>query len=437
MKTKLARFASVGARGLASIADQGAAAAISFAASVFIGRHLGAEALGIYAITNVFVTLVRSVQNAVVLEPMSVFGPRKLAIETPRYFAYLIGAGSVTVGFFTIVLAIATLIAFLAGYINRDLFIAMLAGAFFSNLLCFQFFLRRQFYIDQRQYLAAIQSVSYLILVVAGFAVLWFVEDLTVVDVYTLLTAGSIIVCAIQGGRFWSKIGKPSAEDVRRYTSDHWKFGKWVLLAIPLGLLTYNGYFFIVGSMVSTEAAGYLKTVDTLVAPFSQVAIGLGLMLVPMASRDIDRMSIPAQKAYALRLSLPLIALSIVYGAAMFFGGAFALKLLFGDKLTEAIPLIKIMALIPFLQAVPLPAGIVLSALQRSNLRFVSHSLGVVGTFAVSVPLIMALGLPGAAMGMVVSLFLYALSQWGCLFWLWRRMARQPAREVTGVASDL
>lgn len=254
---------------------------------------------------------------------------------------------------------------------------------------------------------------------------MWWLSDLSVVDVYVMLSISSIGVCIVQGGRFWQRAARPTRAEINRYGDNHWTYGRWVLLGVPLSILTYQGYFFIVGSLISAEAAGHLKAVDTLVAPFAQVAIGLTLMLVPMTSRGIDGMSLAAQQAHALRMALPLVGLSVLYGGAVYFGGEHALRALFGQGIEDAIPLVQIMAFVPLFRAVPLPAGVVLSALQRANLRFFSQALAAAGTFCVSIPLVLAFGLIGAAWGMLLSLFLYALSQWGCLLWLWRRMARQ------------
>ncbi|HRK94894.1 MAG TPA: hypothetical protein PK694_01115 [Rhodospirillales bacterium] len=421
---------------MASIADQGAAAAISFVASVFIGRHMGAEALGIYAITNVFVILIRAFQNSLVLEPMSVFGAKKSVQEMPTYFGFLLAMEGATVGGSTLLLALGSAAAYGAGYIERNLLYALLAAAVYANLLCFQYFLRRQFYIEQRQYLATIQSVTYLVLVIAGLAAMWWLSDLSVVDVYVLLSISSLGVCVVQGGRFWQRLARPARDDVSRYREDHWTYGRWVLLGVPLAILTYQGYFFIVGALISAEAAGHLKAVDTLVAPFAQVAIGLSLMLVPMTSRGIGSMSLRAQQVHAIRMGLPLLGLSVIYGGAIFLGGEYALKALFGSGIEEALSLVQIMAFVPFLRALPQPAGIVLSALQRSNLRFFSQVLAAIGTFAVSIPLVLAYGLTGAAWGMLISLGLFALSQWACLLWLWRRMARKQSQPIAAQPSE-
>lgn len=417
------RFLNLGARSVASIADQGATAAISFLASVFIGRHMGAEPLGIYAITNVFVALIRALQSSLLLEPMSVYGPRRQEEEQAGYFSFLIGLETVWVGGLVLLMIGVSTVVWALGKIEASVLYALWASAVFSFLSCFQFFLRRQFYIEFRQYLALIQSLSYLLLVMVGFAIMWWFDGWTVVDVYVLLCAGSIVVCVIQGGRFWHRVALPERAEVRRYGSEHWSYGKWILLTVPLGIVTYQGYFFFVGSLVSTEAAGLLKAAETLIAPFFQVSVGMGLMLIPMVSRNIDRMSLPAQKAYAFRLSVPLLGLAAVYGAAVYFGGAYALRALFGGHIEGAIPIIKTMAFLPLFMAAPMPAGVVLSALRRANLRFLSQAIAVAGTILIGVPLVMLHGLHGAALGLVFTEVLYTVGQWSCLVWLWRRQA--------------
>ena len=299
-KPSFGRLVSVGARGVASIADQGASAAVGFLASVFIGRLIGAEALGIYAITNVFVMLIRAFQNSLILEPMSVYGARRKNEEKIPYFGFLIRLELVWSGFLVSLLIAGSIIAWRVGKIDLQMLYALIAGGIYTFLLCFQYLLRRQFYIDLQQYLAMIQSLSFLLLIAVGFAFMWRGGGWTVVDVYILLSVCSVIVCLAQSRRFWKQTASPDLVQRRRYLQEHWSYGKWVLLAVPLGLATYQGYFFIAGSLISTEAAGLLKASDTLVAPFFQVSVGLGLMLTPMASKVIDRMSVAAQTAYAL-----------------------------------------------------------------------------------------------------------------------------------------
>ncbi|HSO42417.1 MAG TPA: hypothetical protein VLR47_06195, partial [Rhodospirillales bacterium] len=141
-KAVITKYLALGARSGASIADQGATAAISFLASILIGRQLGTEALGIYAITNVLVTLIRTMQDCLVLEPMSVYGPRRTSEERPHYFGFLLGLEVVWVGLLTTLLAAGSAVAWSLGSIDVRLFHAIASSCVFSFIFCFLYFRR-------------------------------------------------------------------------------------------------------------------------------------------------------------------------------------------------------------------------------------------------------------------------------------------------------
>lgn len=416
----LRKFASLGSRGVASIGDQAAAAAVSFAVSVYVGRHIGVDALGIYAITNAFVLLIRAVQNSVVLEPMAVFGPRK-AENYGRYFAFLVRLEVLTILFFSLLFAAGSAVAFAFGQLNSEALFIILASCLYVNFLCFQLFLRRQFYVDHRQYMATIQSVSFLILVMAGLAVFWRLEGLGVAQVYILLTVCSVIVCLVQGGRFWTRMERPPAAEAREYARDHWAFGKWILLAVPFGMISYQGFFPFVGLAVSQEAAGLLKAAEALISPFVQVVLGMQLMLVPMTSRTVDTMPLAAQKRLAIRISLAFLGVALAYSAAVYFTREYTIVLLFGENLKDAVPVLAILSLFPLFRGFPMAAAVILTSRKQANLRFVTQLVSTVLTVVICFPMVLLWGVLGAAAGMVLSQAIYAVTMWGCLLWLWRR----------------
>lgn len=419
-KARIKNIVSMGGRAMASVSDQAAAAGVSFAVSIFIGRHIGVDALGIYAITNVFVLLFRAFQSCLVLEPMSVFGPR-ITENYRAYFGFLVGLELVCVFAASVLLALGATVAHAIGYIEADLFVAMLASCVYLNLVCFQYFLRRQFYVDHRQYLATIQSFSFLVLVVAGLAALWRVDNLTVVDIYMLLAACSIVVCVIQGGRFWSQMGRPSRDQVQAHSREHWSYGKWLLMAVPFSILTYQGFFAIVGFAISHEAAGLLKAAEVFIGPFAQIVIGMQLMLVPMASRTVDKMSLAEQKRFAMRIGLLFLGGSLVYSAAVYFLREPAILLLFGEHMRDAIPVLAILALLPLFRGLPTAAGVILSARKQANLRFISQASSTIIALIIAIPMIYYGGVIGAAAGMVISQAVFAATNWACVLWLWRR----------------
>lgn len=416
----LRRFASLSSRGVASISDQAAAAAVSFAVSVYVGRHIGVDALGIYAITNAFVLLIRALQNSVVLEPMAVFGPRK-AENYGRYFAFLVGLEVSTILFFSVLFAAMSAVAFAFGYLGLEALFIILASCLYVNFLCFQLFLRRQFYVDHRQYMATVQSTSFLILVIAGLAAFWRLDGLGVAHVYILLTVCSLIVCLVQGGRFWARMEKPAAAEVRQHAQDHWSFGKWILLAVPFGMISYQGFFPFVGFVESQEAAGLLKAAEALISPFVQIVLGMQLMLVPMTSRTVDTMPLAAQKRLAIRISLAFLAVAVAYSAAVYLTREYTIALLFGENLKDAVPVLAILSLFPLFRGFPMAAAVILTSRKQANLRFITQLVATILTIVICFPMVLLWGVLGAAAGMVLSQAIYAVVMWGCLLWLWRR----------------
>lgn len=426
----LTKYVGMAARSGASIADQGAAAVVSFMASILIGRQLGTEALGIYAITNVFVALIRTLQDCLVLEPMAVYGARRTSEERQRYYGFLLVLETAWVGMLTALLAAGAAIAWSIGSIDARLFHTIAASCVFSFIFCFLYFRRRQFYVELRQFRALAQSLSYLLLVVIAFATLLFFHGWDVAHVYLLLAVCSAIACVAGRDRSNHRFSRPGRSEIRRYAADHWHFAKWILLGIPLGMVAYQGYFFVMGAVVSTEAAGLLKAAEALIAPFSQISMGMRLMLIPMASRRVDRMSPAEQRSYAVWLALPLLAMAAAYGTAIYFGGEFALRALFGEQIAGAFPLVQVMAFIPLFMAAPLPAAIVLSSLRRTNMRFISECIACVGTLLIGLPMVFHFGLVGGAFGMMLTEALFTVGHWSCLLWLLGRSGRgaKPAR---------
>lgn len=426
---RLKEAAAIGSRGIASVTDQFATAAVSFVVSIFIGRQLGADALGFYAISNVFVMLLRAFQSSLILEPMSVFGPRQSMNKYGGYFTFLTIFSTAWIFLLSIILAVSALVCMRMNVIEYELFYILVFSCIYINIVCTQYFIRRQFYIDDRQYLATIQSLSFLLLLLIGLFLLWYWGFVDVVTIYASMSMCSLLICIAQWGRFWKRLAWPTRNDIRLYASDHWSYGKWVLLGVPFGMITYHGFFAIVGLALSPEAAGLLKAADTFIAPFAQLVIGTQMMLLPITSRKADTMSVEAQKRLSRRILAIFLCISIVYSTFLYFFGEWAIIFLFGDKLREAVPLLAILSFLPLVRGLPEAAAVVLSARKQAKLRFFSQLYTAMLTLFSCIPLIHYGGLFGAAIGMILSQVIYASCLWTSLLWLWRR-DRRLARNI-------
>jgi O-antigen/teichoic acid export membrane protein len=422
---RLARLAKGNVVGsLASMVDQGAAAAISFAASVVIGRYAGLEALGVYAVTNVLLLFIRSLYTSLLLEPMSVFGPRQPPERAAAYRGFTIGLHFAWMTILTI-LAVLLLLAYVqVDPLDDQIYFAMLAALGYGNIITVQEFIRRHFYLEQQPFSALLQSVSYLVLTAIGLVALRAYGEISVLNVYGVLAVCSFIVCAMQLYRFATGLGKPTLSQVRLMLRDHWIYGRWLILGNPLTLLGRQGYLLMAAAMLSITDTGYLKAADTLIQPLMQVSIGLSLFLLPISSRKVDHLSIAKQRSLTLKNLIPMGAIGAVYCALVIVFGADILLLLFGEKVAPAAELLPLMAFISLAVMIEIPAGVTLASLMRSDLRLLGEFITAIATLVLGVLLLMFFGLWGAAIGMLVSRTLMAAIRWKSLQWAWGRLAR-------------
>lgn len=427
----------MGGRSMASIADQGASAAINFLCSVFVGRLIGAEGLGIFAMTGVLVMALRSLQGGAVLEPMSVFGSRRSAEERGGYLGFVVMLQLLWIGGISALLGLGSFVLWQLGTIDVVHTRTVVASLIFANVITFQYMMRRQFYVEHKPYSACIQSLAYVVVSVGGLWLYKQVGEVTIVGMYLVLCVSSFIVCSVQAIRLGRQVRLPDAEEKRKFSHDHWTYGRWVLLSMPATIAYYQGYFLLCGSLLSAQETGYLKAVDSLVAPFTQVAIGLSLMFVPMISKRIDHMSMAARVVYTRKLFLGMLSISSIYAAIAFFFGPTIVLWTFGEKLAAAGPVLQKMALIPLFIGMAQPAGIMLTVHRRSDLRFYAVLVAAIVTFVVGVPLMLNFGLVGATWGMCVSQGTLSAGLWVALLWLRRRYAdgNVPAAKAAGVAS--
>lgn len=404
-----------------SVADQVASATVGFLAAVYVGREIGAEGLGIFAITSVLVLIVRSLQNSAILEAMSVFGPRRSPSESRKYSGFLLGSELLWVGGVTGLGAVAAILGTGAGILDQAIFPAILSCLAYANLMGLQHLLRRQFYVEHRPVLALTQSSMFLVMVMAGLMFLSLAGNPSIPSVYAVLAASSAAVCVLQYPRWWGRVALPDAESVRRYITEHWRYGRWVLLTIPFVIGMYRGYYFLVGYLLSAEQAGLLRAADTLVIPFGQIGIGLSMFLVPLAVRTIDDTSAARQRTWTIRLTMPLLVVAALYAAALLTLGKAALVVVFGEAFLDATPIIPVLALIPLFQALATPATIALTSLRRPDLKCLSYVVATIATLSIGLLSIKNFGVFGAAMGLAFSTAVFAATQWLCLAWLWRQ----------------
>lgn len=411
-RLKMALLALLVKRGVASIADQAAFGAITFIVSLFIGRVLGAEGLGTYATINALFLLIYSTYDSVLLEPMSVFGPRRSSGARADYRGFLLlthVAWAVTLAM-TSVIAIAAWMYFVSP--DPGTLAAVASSIVYSVFIGFQWLLRRHYYIEDHIYRATAQSFLFVICVVSGLFLLHEYGASSVASIYVVLAVSSAVICIVQSLRLRHVVSRPSKTQIAIFANEHWRYGRWVLATVPFYILSFQGYYFLASIVLSIEETGYLKAAETMIGPFAQVVTGLTMMMLPMTSGRIDHMSKPEKTKYLWRILAILLVVAGTYGCLLVLFGDLLVTLAFGVKMQPAIGLLPFAAAIALIWAIATPASLTLSAIKRPDVLFVSFALATLSMVVAGPVLMHAFGREGAMSGMILSWIVVAVTQW-------------------------
>ncbi|MCP3979790.1 MAG: lipopolysaccharide biosynthesis protein [bacterium] len=403
-------------RPLASVFDQGMSALVGFLVSIWIGHSLGLAALGTYAMTYLLVLAVHGVQNGFLLQAMSVFGPQTADDERPGYYAFVFRVQLASIVPLTLLLAVAAIVVAQWHERTAELLPAVLCALLYSNFSTMQNILRRRFYIERSPRDAAIQSSAFVTLVAVGLGALAVTGQGSIPRVYLVLAAASFAVCAVQ----WRGSFLRSPHEIRPLLARHWVFGRWILLSVPFVLGGHRAYYLIAGAMLSETAAGHLKAADTLVLPYEQIAVGLGLLFLPEAARDLPNLDLRGERRLALRLVAIYGAIGLAYAAAVLLFGEWVMLRIFTEDARAAASILPVFAMIPLLRAALYPASILVMSRQQPQIAFVGHLLATVTTLSAGPWLTARYGLEGAAAGFALAVAVLATVNWTGLCWSWR-----------------
>lgn len=408
------------ARSVASVSDQGVVAATGFLVSIYVGRFLGLEALGLYAVTHVAVVVLLAVQNSLALQVMAILQPKQEREERAGYFGFLLRGGTAAAVLIALLAAAVAAVLGWSGAARGGTAAALFAAMLYGGVVGVQQLLRRQLYLLQAPHMALLQSAAFFGLTLGGLTALTALGAASVARVYGVLAVASLAVSAFQAWTRRGEYGRATRERRGRYVAEHWRLGKWMLFTVPFVIGTYEGYYLLLGALLPPEDTGLIRAVDTLVLPFDQAAAGMTLLLLPVVARRIDALPGAEQAAWIGRILAGFLAAGLLYAAVV---GALArplLRLLFGDSFAGAGTTIAVMMSVPVIKSLVFPASIALMALGKTNVQFAGRVAATVVTLTAGTLLIVRFGAVGGAGGIAISFSAFAAAMWIYLLRSWR-----------------
>jgi O-antigen/teichoic acid export membrane protein len=400
MREKLIPWAMKG--GLA-ILDQGVFTGSNFVISILLARWLSPEQYGSYAVAFAIFLFIMSFHQALLLEPMSVFGGSVYRNCLRGYLKALLlvhlGMSLVIV----LVLGVSAAVAFKL-HPASSLPSALFGVAFAAPLILLLWLVKRTFYLKLSPAPSAGAAVLYCVLVMSGLTTIYKHGLLSVFSALVLMGVGSLVasiwLLVYMRLRLSSGEEAPSLAEI---WDRHWRYGRWALGANAMMWIPINLFYPLLSRFSGMAEAGELKALMNFASPMLQTCAALSSLMLPYSARVLQQRGGAGVNIILRRMTLLCVACAIPYWVVLIAFRGPAFRMLYSGRYTEVIYLLPIVALVSIFGSAFFGPSIVLRSLESPGLVFAAVSVSSCIAVAVGVPLTRALGVKGAVWSMALS----------------------------------
>lgn len=389
-------------KGSLAILDQGLISGSNFLIGILLARWLVPENYGAYALALSIFLFLSGFHNALLLEPMSVFGPASYADRLPEYVGRLFGLH------FALVFALSALIGLAIPILHLFPAGQALAPALWGVCVATPFVLffwlcRRAAYLKLEPRLAA-RAASVYCLVVASLLLLarhfGWLSNFTAFVIQSLAAmAAAVVLVVCLGPRLDSRSGPSTSTIVRQ----HWRYGRWAVGTQFVYWLSGNAYYVIAAAFLRMQDLAALRALQNFSLPFGQFLSAISLLALPWASARYAAEGGFGFKRRIRQMALLFVGFASAYYVLLCLFGRTIIGLVYAGRYTEFAHLLPLVAAPLVILAASQGSMIAIQAMQSPANIFFSYAVAAVVTVAAGVPLTRYGGLAGATLGIVLS----------------------------------
>ena len=382
-----------------SLADQAVFSGAMLVVNVLLARWTTPSEYGVFAVLFALFLVLAGFHNALIIEPMSVFGARKAMHARRKYYrhVYLMHA------------VVAVSLAGIAGIGGLLMDGSALQPARWALPLtvplAMTFWLaRRACYVESNAGQALLLSTLYAVGVMAGIAWLHYTESLSAFSAFVVIGVVGFVVSLPAMVRVFLDRSTSSKLTFAGSVRQHLKYGRWSLsesIAFALGasiLPLAIAWFMTVGD------AGKFRALQILFLPLTHLTAGLGLMLLPMMSRLRTAADDDHYVSRSRALLVWFVALAIAYVVPVLLFGRSLLTLVYGNaEYLDLVSLLPYLGLSCVMTAATAAMMIVLRSSERPDLVFLATVAGSAAMLTFGIGMIAAFELPGIAAALLLT----------------------------------
>lgn len=410
-------------KGGLAIFDQGIFTGSNFVIGVMLARWLSPEQYGTYAVAFAAFLLVLMFYQALLLEPMLVFGSSAYRNCLRGYLKALLLLHFGMTLVIVLVMCVSAGVALQLGQAN-GLPGALVGVAFAAPLVLLFWLAKRTFYLKLSPAPSAGGALLYCAITIGGLTVVYKHGLLSPLSAFLLMGLGglgaSIALLAYQALRLPSSPDAPSLPDIWRR---HWRYGRWALGANAMMWIPLNIFYPLLSSFSGMSRAGELKALMNFAAPVLQTCAALSPLMLPYAARVLAERGGAGVSFVLRRMTLLCVSCALPYWVVLLLFKGPAFRILYSGQYTEVAYLLPIVALASVFGSAFFGPSIALRSMESPGLVFSAVSVSSCVSVAIGIPLTRVLGVRGAVWSMALS---QALAFVAAVVLLRRKARRSP-----------
>jgi O-antigen/teichoic acid export membrane protein len=418
---KLVRWVTKG--GLA-VVEQGVVSGSNFVMGILLARWMMPDQYGAYALAFAVFLLLSLLYQALLLEPMAVFGGSAYRNCLQGYLRSLLW---IHVAITVVVVIVLAMSAGVVSALGRSVGLpgALVGMTIAAPCVLLSWLARRSFYLKLMPAFAAIGALLYAALVLGGLFWAHKRGEVSPFAAFVLMGLGALMSSALLFWRLKSEFRDSNAipPSLRVAWRRHWEYGRWALAAACVAWLPAYIYYPLLSTFYGMARAGEFRALMNLVMPLMQGFGALAILFLPYASRIHGDEGRAGVAPVTRRITLIFVGGAVVYWGliAPLRGPVF--HFLYGGKYMGIAHLIPLVALGSLLWSATLGPVIVLRAIESPASVFVAHTAASIIALTVGIPITWFFGLWGAVIGLIAS---SAVSFLMALYLLRRKMRETP-----------
>ncbi|TWT67622.1 hypothetical protein Pla123a_41780 [Posidoniimonas polymericola] len=421
--------ANASVQGVWTIADQAVVSLTSFSATVIVGRTLGKEALGVYALGPFLFWLVAGLVNAVVWVPYTSRACRLSRSERGVYLANnTVMAAAMAAALCLLCIAAGALTQ---AFGPADSWLAPFAYAMapLSVTFLLREHVRRVFIADFSSARLLLLDLPIGVLTLAALLLLVYTERLTpaVALIATALAAAPCLpfVWGLLRGAGVSYAGVVA--DAR----SNWGFGRWLLLVAVAWLIGDGALRWMLVGIHGIDVLGVFSAAFAVVMLANPLILAMTSFARSWAARVRAADGTAGLLSHTVRLTFASVVLAVGAMVAMTWLGDKLIQAFFGAQFADP-RLVMLLAAAICLQATSIPVDAALTALELGKKMSLASISQLAVTLVVGLPLVYLYGASGVGWTMLARSLPILLVSWDALL---RASSKQGMLHATQPAS--